>query len=181
MPNLTQPPIPKPFVTIFNKFNISIKHFENSESFEKDLLVFIKRNHVLHLSMCKDNLPRSTPLEYRFFDFKFYILSAGGGKFDFLKANTDIAFSIAEPYNSDIDYWSYKGLQAWGKAEVISKKNNPAEFDLAFNKMNVMKVLNQMGITELLPEMNYKIIIISPEKIKYNNPREGIFRVTWEQ
>jgi hypothetical protein len=35
-------------------------------------------------------------------------------------------------------------------------------------------------VTELLPGMNYRFIKITPRRIKYQNPREGVFRVTWK-
>ncbi len=181
MPTFTQQPVPKPFEEIFAKTGIKIKKFDSAESFEKDLLDFLKRNHVLHLSTCKDNVPRATPLEYRLIGFSFCILSAGGVKFDNIKSNANISFSIAEPYDSEEDFWGYKGLQAWGTSEVISKKDNPEEFDELIKKMDVMKTINQLGITEFRPEMNYRIIKITPDRIKYNNPRDGIFRITWKR
>jgi hypothetical protein len=180
MPTLKQQPIPKPFEAHFAKVGIELKHYPSNESFEKDLVVFLKRNHVLHLSMCKDNIPRSTPLEYRLDGVVCYVLSAGGAKFDYLKRNDTVSFSIAEPYDSAADYFGYKGLQAWGTAEIVSKKDHPEAFDLAFAKLHCGDVLKQLGITELLPGMNYRFIKITPQRIKYQNPREGIFRVTWK-
>ena len=43
----------------------------------------------------------STPLEYRLDGVTFYILSEGGGKFNNLKINTTVFFSIAEPYHPE--------------------------------------------------------------------------------
>ena len=180
MPTISQLPVPKPFEIIFEKAGIKIKQYKTAESFEKDLMVFLKRNHVLHLSTCKDNIPRATPLEYRLDGINFCILSAGGVKFENISANDIVSISIAEGYDSDEDFWGYKGLQAWGRAEVISKKENPIEFDELLKKLDVMKILKQLGVEELRPEMNYRIIRIIPDRIKYNNPREGVFRVSWK-
>jgi nitroimidazol reductase NimA-like FMN-containing flavoprotein (pyridoxamine 5'-phosphate oxidase superfamily) len=181
MSTINQPSVPKPFIPIFEKAGIKLKKYETPESFEDDLLIFLKQNHVLHLSTCKNNTARSTPLEYRLDGLRFCILSAGGAKFDYLKANNRVSFSIAEPYDSEEDYWGYKGLQAWGTAEVISKKVNPEEFEVAYKKMKVEKLLAQLGVSELMPGMNYRVIRITPDRIKYGNPREGIFRVTWNR
>ncbi|MFC1670685.1 pyridoxamine 5'-phosphate oxidase family protein [Spirochaetota bacterium] len=181
MATINQQPIPKPFIEIFEKAGIAVKQFDSVESFEEDLMEFLNRNNVLHLSTCKDDTARATPLEYRMDGMTFCILSAGGVKFDYIKNNNTVSFSIAEPYDSEGDFWSYKGLQAWGTAEVISKKENPDEFNELIDKMGIMKVIKQLGITELRPEMNYRIIKITPDRIKYNNPRAGVFRVSWER
>jgi nitroimidazol reductase NimA-like FMN-containing flavoprotein (pyridoxamine 5'-phosphate oxidase superfamily) len=180
MPSVKQQPLPKLFEAQFAKAGVALKHYQSAESFEKDLMGFLSRNHVLHLSLCKDNVPRSTPLEYRLDGMVFYVLSAGGAKFDYLKKNNKVSFSIAEPYDSEVDYFGYKGLQAWGTAEIISKSNHPEAFDLAFEKLKCGNLLKQLGVTELLPGMNYRFIKLTPDRIKYQNPREGVFRVTWK-
>lgn len=177
---IEQQPVPKPFIQVFENAGLKIKNYKSAESFEKDLARFIKRNTVLHLSTCKENVVRSTPLEYRYIDSKFYILSAGGAKFDYLKHNRQVAFSVSEPYNSDEDYWSYKGFQAWGKARVISRKRHRKEFDEIIKKMRVSKILEQLGQKELPEGQNYRIIELTPERIKYVNPREGVFRIKWK-
>ena len=181
MPTLKQQPIPKPFESHFAKVGIQVKPYASVEQFEKDLMVFLQRNHVLHLSLCKDNTPRSTPLEYRLDGMVFYVLSAGGAKFGYLERNNNVSFSIAEPYDSNADYFGYKGLQAWGTAEIISKSEHGEAFDRAFSKLNCEEILEQLGVAELLPGMNYRFIKLTPHRIKYQNPREGIFRVTWKR
>ena len=180
MATIEQQPVPKPFIPVFEQAGLHIKTYKSAKSFERDLERFIKRNTVLHLSMSKDNVARSTPLEYRYIESKFYILSAGGAKFDYLKHNRHVAFSVSEPYNSDEDYWSYKGFQAWGKARIISRKNHRKEFDETIGKMRIGKILKQLGQKELPDGQNYRIIELTPERIKYVNPREGIFRVKWK-
>ena len=60
-----------------------------------------------------------------------------------------MSFSIAEPYDSMDDYWSYKGVQAWGNAKVYSQTKNPKRFNDALKKMKKGKrkklSLNQMA------------------------------------
>ena len=113
---------------------IKLKKFTAPASFEIELKKFIKKNHVLHLSTCFNNAPRSTPLEYRFNELTFFVLSEGGGKFANLNKNKKVSFSIAEPYNSLDDYWSFKGLQAWGNAIIYNQKKNPEQFKEALKK-----------------------------------------------
>ena len=76
MAKLTQPPVPKPFIEIFEKAGIKVRHYSSAEAFESDLMDFLRGNRVLHLSTCRDNVPRVTPLDYRLVGFSFCILSA---------------------------------------------------------------------------------------------------------
>ncbi|MCP4715474.1 MAG: hypothetical protein GY868_10180 [Deltaproteobacteria bacterium] len=181
MAKLSQIPIPKPFIEVFKQADIKIKNYKSPESFERDLKKFLKRNHVLHLSTSTGDVPRSTPLEYRLHDLSFYILSEGGGKFTNLKENKKVSFSIAEPYDSEEDYWAYKGMQAWGRAKVYNRDKNPRAFQEALKKMKIMKSLKKLGLKELPPNIVYRIIELTPDKIKYSNPREGTFKVTWKR
>ena len=178
---IKQQPVPPPVLPVMKKQGVKIREFKSTKEFEKVLVKFLKRNNVLHLSTCKARAPRSTPLEYRLDGLTFYILSEGGGKFVNLAANKQVAFSIAEPYHPRKDFWGYKGVQAWGKAKTYSRKENPRQFAAVLKKMNILDSLKSLGIKELSPQFNYRIIEITPDIIKYGNPREGVFRVTWQR
>ncbi|MCX8043010.1 MAG: pyridoxamine 5'-phosphate oxidase family protein [Desulfobacterota bacterium] len=181
MPTIRHTPVPAPLAAVFKKENIRLRTFKSVGAFERALQKFLKRNHVLHLSTCSGNQPRSTPLEFRSCGMTFYILSEGGGKFENLRKNHRVSFSIAEPYNSEEDYWSYKGVQAFGTARVYSRKENPKEFHEALKKMKIGKVLKRLGMKELPAAFNYRIIEITPDRLKYGNPREGIYWVHWQK
>jgi hypothetical protein len=47
--------------------------------------------------------------------------------------------------------------------------------------MNIMKTLKKLGMKQLPPQIVYRIIEIKPDRIKFGNPREGVFRVTWSR
>ena len=123
MAKLRQPKFPPALLPLLKKEKIKLKKFTSAKSFEKVLLKFLKEQNVLHLCTCRNNQPRATPLEYRLHGLTFYILSEGGGKFNNLKVNKNVSFSIAAPYDSNKDFWGAKGLQAWGKAKVYSMKD----------------------------------------------------------
>lgn len=181
MPKIKQVPVPAPFAQAFKAAGIKIKDFKTPEEFERVLKKFLKRNHVLHLSTTSGTAPRSTPLEYRLHDLTFYILSEGGGKFANLERNKKVSFSIAEPYDSEADYWNYKGMQAWATARVWNQKKHPGQFQEALKNMKIMKTLKKLGMKELPPGIVYRIIELKPDRIKYGNPREGVFRATWSR
>jgi len=181
MAKIKQQKVPSSILPVLKKAGIKIKDFKSVEAFEKVLMKFLKRNNVLHLATCRNNLPRSTPLEYRLHGFTFYIFSEGGNKFNNLKVNKNVAFSIAEPYHPKEDFWGAKGVQAWGKAKVYSRKTNPRKFEEALKKMKVYESIKKMGLKSLPPQFNYRVIEITPDKIRYGNLREGVFKVTWER
>ena len=160
-------------------FKLESTIFETPASFEKELKKFIRNNHVLHLSTCFNNTPRSTAVEFRFDDMKFYVLSEGGGKFGNLNKNTKVSFSIAEPYDSMEDYWSFKGVQAWGNANIFRQKKDLKPFNEALKKMGIVELLKKQGLNELPAGHNYRIIEIIPDIIKYGNPKEGIYWTKW--
>jgi hypothetical protein len=166
---------------ILKKDGVKLKYFPSAASFEKVLMKFLKRNNVLHLSTCKNRMPRATPLEYRLVGFTFYILSEGGEKFNNLKVNKNVSFSIAEPYHPKEDFWGAKGLQAWGKAKVYSRKTDPRRFENALKKMKVYQSLQKMGVNDLPPQLNFRIIEITPDRMRYGSLREGVFKVTWHR
>jgi hypothetical protein len=181
MATIRQQKVPSLVIPIFKQSGIKIKTFKSLSEFERVLMKFLKRNNVLHLSTTRNDLPRTTPLEYRLDGFTFYILSEGGAKFNNLKVNKNVSFSIAEPYFPAKDFWGAKGLQAWGKARVYSKKSNPRLFELALQKMKVYDALKKMGVSELPSQFNYRVIEITPDRMTYSNVREGVFKVTWHK
>jgi hypothetical protein len=170
---------PSSILPVLEKAGIKLRHFKTAEEFETVLLKFLRKNNILHLGTCKDNLPRTTPLEYRLWGFTFFILSEGGKKFVNLETNKNVSFSIAEPYHPKKDFWGAKGVQAWGKALVYSKKTNPKRFEEALQKMGVYESLKLIGVKELPRQFNYQIIEITPDEIRFGNLRKGIYKTSW--
>jgi nitroimidazol reductase NimA-like FMN-containing flavoprotein (pyridoxamine 5'-phosphate oxidase superfamily) len=179
MPRIAQQKLSKSAIKAFKQSGIKLKNFKTTDSFEKELKKFLKKNHVLHLSTCFNNTPRSTPLEFRFNEMTFFILSEGGGKSGNLNKNRRVSFLLVEPYNSLDDYWSFKGVQAWGNAKIYNRSKNPRQFDEALKKMKIAELLKKLGVNELPAGHNYRIIEIIPDIIKYGNPKEGIYWTKW--
>jgi len=108
-----------------------------------------------------------------------FILSEGGGKFNNLKENKHVSFSIAEAYDLKKDFFGDKGLQAWGKAKVDSLRQNPEPYREAGRKMNIKKVARAQTPADLSSVLHYKIIEITPAKKRFCNVCEAIFIATW--
>ena len=181
MAKIRQNPMPLPMEYVFKQQGIKLKKFKTAAAFEKEFKKFVATQHVLHLSTCKEKTPRSTPLEYRTDGMNFFILSEGGAKFENLKHNKKVSFSIAAPYNSEENYWGYKGVQAFGAAKVYSRKDTPKAFMEAFRKMKLGPVMKKMGMNTLPAEFNYRIIEIIPNRLKYGNPSAGIYWTHWQR
>jgi Pyridoxamine 5'-phosphate oxidase len=181
MSNLKQQPLPDIVKPFYKKEGIKIKTYKSPESFQKVLVKFIARNQVLHLCTSKKDKPRATPLGYMSQGLTGLILSEGGGKFNNLKENKHVSFSIAEAYDVKKDFFGDKGLQAWGKAKVYSLRQNPEPFREALRKMNIKKGARPLRPEDLPSVFHYRIIEITPDKIRYRNAREGIFNATWKK
>ena len=99
MAKLTIPRSNEQEKAVFAKLNITLREEITVPEFEAVISDYLKKHNVLHLATCRDNEPRSTPLEYFNHGLTVYILSEGGGKFANLKANQKISYSICDPYD----------------------------------------------------------------------------------
>ena len=118
MPEIKQKPVPEHLKPVFKHAGIRFKNYRSPETFERDLLKYLETNHVMHLGTCVINSQRVTPVMYRNNGLMFYVMTEGGVKLANIRKNRKVSFSIADPYNSSEDMLGYKGLQAWGIANV---------------------------------------------------------------
>jgi hypothetical protein len=47
--------------------------------------------------------------------------------------------------------------------------------------MKVYQSLQEMGVNDLPPQLNFRIIEITPDRMRYGSLREGVFKVTWHR
>ena len=134
MAKIKQPNVPSFVLPVFKQSGVKIKTFTSAAAFEKVLLRFLKRNNVLHLSTTKNDVPRTTPLEYRLDGFTFYILSEGGGKFNNLKANKTVSFSIAEPYHPTRIFGELKDCRPGARPRYTVLRVIPAVLKMRLKK-----------------------------------------------
>jgi len=152
---------------------IRLKENLTPEKVEQAIIEYLDENNVLHLAtVSKDNEPRATPIEYRNKGMTIYLFSEGGTKITNIKNNPKVSFSVASPYNRHKDYFGSRGVQAWGKAYVYTKKDNPEIFKEC---LDIMKINEDMLPGDYL----FKVIKIEPERVKYMDARKGYWAVTW--
>ena len=174
-----QTPKPHDFILrLCVQAGVKLKKFHSAEEFEQEVIRFMKNHDILYLATVQDDNPRCTPLGYVNRGLTVYILSEGGGKFANLKANPKVSYSIASRIRRGRGLVRVRGLQVWGRAKVVSMKEDREKFEEVLTLMGVTRPLKRKGVQEL-PPFNYRIIKIEPEKMRFLNLSEGINNVTW--
>lgn len=164
---------------ICKKAGVTLKKFKRPEEFEKEVVKYIESNDIVHLATSRGDMPRSTPLGYRNIGTTLYIFSEGGGKFANLKENPKVCYSIASRVRGGRNLFSVQGLQCWGKARVISMREDPEEFEKHLRLWKLEQQLKKEGVKALSPKTHYRIIKIVPYRMKMLNLYEGINNITW--
>jgi hypothetical protein len=157
---------------------VKLRNFKSPAEFEQEVIKFIKKHDIVFLATSAKDLPRCTPLGYRNIGTTLYILSEGGGKFAALSTNKNVAYAIASRIKGRKNLLWVQGLQCWGKAEVISMKQEPERFQELLSEMGIIRSLKKRGI-QSLPPLNYRIIKLIPHKMRLLKLGDGINNVTW--
>ena len=184
MARVKVPPVRKELKELLKTKNVEIVEDISAEDFEKELVKYINEHNVLHLATCKDNVARSTILEYANNGLTVYIFSEGGGKIGNIKENSNVSYTIADPYNSVEDFFSAKGLQVWGEASIFKRNDDQERFREIFKNSDYTDNFDKMreqGIDIENSPTNFNVITIVPTKMKYLNTRRGFRYVVWEK
>lgn len=140
------------------------------EELKEKVIQFLAENKICTLATCLNNIPRSTPLRYRSKDLTIYILTEGGMKVKNIRGNPHVSVSLYGDYTG---FQSVKGLQVWGKAEIIEPEDKE-RYRQAREIINVEERddLKKLGIEDVRPDM--KIIKIDMKRARYLSFPEGI-------
>ena len=146
------------------------------EELEKEIIQFITKHKICTLATCSGKMPRSTPVRYLNKGMTIYVFAEGGGKLTNLKKNKNISLSLYGAYRG---FLSVKGLQLWGKAEIIYQKDKEA-FAEAKRMWETQgrKDIDRLRARQVPPIM--KAIKITVEKARYLNFEKGIINQTWK-
>lgn len=152
------------------QLNIEKKRLSDDE-LRKTIIAFLAENCICTLATCSNNVPRSTPVRYRSKDLTIYILAEGGMKIKNMRENPLVSVSIYGNYSG---FQSVKGLQTWGKAEII----NPEDGERYLEANRIVNLegrqdLKNLGIDKI--KHNMKAIKISIERARYLSIQDGIF------
>jgi hypothetical protein len=163
------------------KLNITLIESITEKEFEDTVIDYLNKHNVLHLATCRNNEPRSTPLEYFNNGLTVHIFSEGGGKFANLKANVKVSYSICDPYDPVEDMLGASGLQVWGAASTFKKNDDPAQFEAIHKYSRNAEALKKHGIDQMAAAVNFNVITIEPMRIRYLDMRKGFRNVSWEK
>lgn len=166
---------------LFEKLGITLREFKSPEELEELIVDYLNKHNVLHLATCRDDEPRSTPLEYFNNRLTVFILSEGGGKFANLKENDRVAYSIADPYNPVEDFFGARGLQCWGRAKYFNKNDDLKTFAEISKYKRPNPNLARQGLDKMAEAFNFKVIIIEPERFRFLSLREGVRNAEWRR
>lgn len=146
------------------------------EQLEKEIVQFLSKHKICTLATCSDDMPRSTPVRYLNRGMTIYVFAEGGGKFKNLKKNPNISVSLYGAYRG---FLSVKGLQLWGKAEVIYQKDKET-FSEAKRMWETQKRrdLDRLKARQIPRVM--KVIKITVERARYLNFEKGIINQSWK-
>ncbi len=151
------------------------------DDFLKMVVTFLNGHNVLHLSTCKNNEPRCTPVEYFNNGLTIHMFCEGGGKIANMKANSNVSYSIADPYEPAQDFFGASGLQVWGTATVFKKNTDPDQFKQIAKHARNMQELGEQGLEEAANTYNFNVISIEPYKIRRLAYREGYRNIIWKK
>ncbi|HHW66921.1 MAG: uncharacterized protein PWP07_794 [Epulopiscium sp.] len=128
----------------------------SSEELREAIEEFMLEHRSASLATCKDNVPRSSPVQFFLGkDLSVFILSAGGEKFDAIKANPNVCLLVNTEY---INYRKIKGVQVFGKA--TTNMEAPEIFEEAKVYCPEPFLMDHEG-------ERLKVIKIIPQKIVY--------------
>jgi hypothetical protein len=153
----------------------------SEEAFLQMAIEYLENHNVLHLSTCKNNEPRCTPVEYFNNGLTVHMFCEGGGKIGNIKANPKVSYSIADPYNPAQDFFGASGMQVWGTARFFKKNDDSDQFKQIVQYARNMQELDDQGLGEAAESYNFNVVSIVPYKIRRLCYRQGYRGVIWKK
>jgi len=136
---------------------------------KEEIAQYLKKNNYCVLSTTRKDVPRATPVRYWNDGLKIIVLSEKyTAKFDYLKKNTNVSLGIYSARRP------VRGLQLWGKAEVITHKDprHNAYLPARIKKNPRMKTASKiLNVIQIVP---HKIVML-------DQSRKGNHFLCWER
>ena len=135
---------------------------------KQEIVNYLKKNRYCVLCTCSENSPRATPVRYWSDDVKIIIYSEKyTAKFKLLEKNSNVSLAIYSTRSP------LKGLQLWGKAEVINSGDERHDMYLP---PQIKKNPKLQGVKKVLD-----LIQITPNKIvMLDQSKKGNCFLLWE-
>jgi len=139
---------------------------------EKMILEFLQE-HGEHyftcaLATCVDNQPRNTPIDARNDGLNMYFVADPGEKLDNIRKNPRVCLAVFVPVGKGY-MKNARGLQMWGKAHLITREEDPAEFEKGFSTIKLDEISMVSNNRPFPEEAKQRITLVKivPHRIAY--------------
>lgn len=139
---------------------------------EKLILEFLKEHgenyFTCALATCSGNQPRNTPVDARNGGLNMYFVADPGGKLENIKKNPNVSLAVFIPVGKKY-MKNARGLQMWGKAEIITYRDNPEEFEKGYRIIKLDEISMVSSGRPFPEEAKHRITMIKiiPHRISY--------------
>ena len=136
---------------------------------KEEIAQFLKDNRLCVLCTCRGNESRATPVTYWSDGLMVNIFSEKfTAKFNFLEKNPKVSIGICTSHQPD------RGLQLWGRAEVITHDDPRHEEHLPPQVKKDPKLKKMRKMVKLIQVTPYKILVV-------DQTRKGKHFLKWEK
>jgi len=146
---------------------------EKSKAEIEKIIVDFLHEHGEHyftraLATCWENQPRSTPVDARNDGLTMYFVADPGGKIENIRKNPNVCLAVFIPVGKGY-MKNARGLQMWGKASIITMKENPEEFEKGFRIIRLDEISMVSNNRPFPEEAKSRITMIKivPARISY--------------
>jgi general stress protein 26 len=139
---------------------------------EKIILDFLQEHGEKYftcaLATCWENQPRNTPVDARNDGLNMYFSADQGGKLENIRKNPNVCLAVFIPLGKG-DMKNARGLQMWGKAQIITMEENPEEFEKGFRIIKLDEIFMLSKNMPFPEEAKPKITMVKivPHRIYY--------------
>jgi len=116
----------------------------------------------------RDNRPRNTPVDARNDGLTMYFVSDPGGKLENIRQNPEVCLAVFIPVGKGY-MKNARGLQMWGRARIITRHENPEEFEKGFRTLRLDEI-SMVSHNKPFPEeakSRITMVKVIPRKISY--------------
>ena len=144
------------------QFERAAQHWNNKErttmpqeALRQAVTAYVNANNTCALATGTGDYVRCTPIEYSFYDGKFWMFSEGGEKFIGLEKNKNVCLAIYDKYDG---FGNLRSVQVMGKAQIIEPFSDAYKAHAAYKKIPLA------ALEKLESPMN--LICVMPVKIE---------------
>ena len=139
---------------------------------EQSILKFLKEHgencFTCALATCFENEPRNTPVDARNDGLNMYFVADPEGKLENIRRNPRVCLAVFIPVGKGY-MTNARGLQMWGKAQIITKEADPEEFEKGFLTIRLDEISRSLNKQPFPKEakQNLTIVKVVPHNISY--------------